>query len=197
MIYHIAKFILYLIVKILFPHRVKGRENIPKDGPFIICSNHLTMIDPVVMLSNIHTNKMFFMGKNELFNNRILNWFFRTMGGFPVSRGTADMNAIKECISHLNDGNAMMIFPEGTRNKGEYKSLLEFHDGISILVIKTGVPVIPCFIDAPKGFRPYRPITLHLGKPMYMSNYYKTKLNRENLNKCTEEVKNNIIALMG
>ena len=129
------------IVKLLFPYKFYGLENIPQNGGVIISSNHLSFIDPV-FIALICKRKIHFMGKAELFKNKFVNWFFRKIGAFPVKRGTGDKHALSEAIDIINNGEVLGIFPEGTRSKtgkpGKPKK------GISVIISHSNdVMVVP------------------------------------------------------
>ena len=95
---------------------VQGAENVPKEGAVLCVSNHTSYLDPVA-IGNVSPRRVVFMGKAELFHNRILNWLLRGVDGFPVKRGEADMTAFKTALGFLKAGRLVCIFPEGTRQR--------------------------------------------------------------------------------
>ena len=128
---------------IVFPAKVIGKEYTKIDEPFIFCSNHLSMIDPVILVGAVLSRKAYFMGKDELYKTKIGNWLFRSLLSFPVVRGTADMAAIRKSIKCLKDGYDMMIFPEGTRNLKKDGSMLELHNGVGIIALNAKCKIVP------------------------------------------------------
>ena len=62
--------VIYVVVKILFPFKAKGKENIPAEGGIILCSNHISLLDPVFIILT-SKRRVYFMAKNELFKNKI------------------------------------------------------------------------------------------------------------------------------
>ena len=115
MIYTLVKNLFKILFTIFLRLKVEGRENIPKDGPLVIASNHLSLLDPPV-LGTAATRKVHFMAKEELFVP-VLGTIYKILGAFPVRRGGADRAAIKHGIDILESGQVLAIFPEGTRSK--------------------------------------------------------------------------------
>lgn len=197
LVYVITVRLAWLISKFIFCRKIHGKENLPKKGPYIFYSNHIAIFDPIITIPINMKNKMYCMGKEELFKSRPLNWFFRAIGGYPVSRGKADMSAVKESISYLKNGNNLMIFPEGTRNTNHDNKLTQFHNGIAIIIFKTGVPAVPCYLEGKNGYiKPFRRLHIHIGKPIDMSKYYKAKVKRESLEECMQLLKVELAGMM-
>ena len=115
MIYTLVKNLFKILFTIFLRLKVEGTENIPKDGPLVIASNHLSLLDPPV-LGTAATRKVHFMAKEELFVP-VLGTIYKILGAFPVRRGGADRAAIKHGIDILESGQVLAIFPEGTRSK--------------------------------------------------------------------------------
>ncbi len=113
MLYNILVFIISIIVKIVFRVKIHGNNKLP-EGRLILCSNHNSLLDPVILA--VTTNRQLsFMAKKELFENSFTNWLFRKIGAFPVDRSKADLKAIKEALGVLKNDKVLGIFPEGTR----------------------------------------------------------------------------------
>ena len=156
----------YIIFHTIIPTKIIGKENIPKEGAAVLCSNHIHVLDSVSIVSNIK-RMMYVIAKEELFKTKIGNWFFRKVGVFPVSRGTGDTAAIETANKHLQDGDLLLIFPEGTRN-GLAKGL-KFKKGAAYMALQNKVPVIP--IGVVGKFKPFTKVTINIGKPMDISEY--------------------------
>ena len=168
MVYSISRAVAFLFIKVMFRLQVKGAENIPKKGAFILASNHLSYLDPPVLAAS-SPRRVSFMARHDLFKHPLFAWWLRRVGAFPVKRGSADISAFKESMRQLSIGMGLLIFPEGTRQKDGALGSPEM--GVGFLVAKTNVPVIPVFIkgtgevlprDA-KGLRLGR-ITVYFGK---------------------------------
>ena len=168
-LYKIVKCVGTPLFKLIFRPTIIGKENIPLDGRVIICGNHTSNLDAAFMISVpdriVHT-----LAKKELFNSKIGNAFFRSMGCISVNRSIHDENAKSEAISILKSGKALGIFPEGTRNKTigtkDEVKLLDFKYGAVSLAKKMNVPIIPFGIS---GRYDGSGITTHIGKAFYVN----------------------------
>ncbi len=134
----------------IFPHTFVHRDNIPKtEGAFVVCCNHISLLDPVFLLLACR-QPICFMAKEELFKNRIVAWFLKTFFGvFPVSRGKGDSSAVTNSIDILENGGVLGIFPEGTRSKDG--NLLPAKSGTSLIVAKAQTPILPCAVFTKTG----------------------------------------------
>ena len=94
-------------MKLIFPHTVSGKENIPPEGdkqPLILCSNHISNLDPAYLIFG-QKRHVYFMAKAELFQSKLGNWFFHTaLGAFPVRRGQGDKGANATSVQFVRDG---------------------------------------------------------------------------------------------
>ena len=128
------------IVRLMYKVRFVGTENIPKEGGFILASNHVTAPDPAYLLAAC-PHKVYFMGKKELFEKPFTRWFFTGMNGFPVNRAGADLKAIHFAETILREGNVLGIFPEGTRSKTLEPQRAK--GGVALIAQATGADVLP------------------------------------------------------
>lgn len=176
-----------LICHILYRFDITGLDNIPKKGPYLLCSNHIHAFDSVVY--GIHIKRMMYvMAKEELFNSKFKNWFMSKMGCFPVTRGAASEEAINKSIDFLNNGFLVFIFPEGTRN-GLEKGIKP-KKGAALIALKAKVPVIPMSISG--TFKPFSKVTFKVGKPLNFSEFYSDKINPRSLITVTNQIMDNI-----
>lgn len=135
-----------------------GRENVPSIGAYILASNHMHSVDPILIGCGIKRPVMF-MAKAELFKSRFMRWLLNHLGAFPVDRGKNDRNAINHFEEVLSEGNLMGIFIEGTRSKtGEF---LQPKNGASLISYDTKTPVIPVCISKDGSKR-----IIHYDKPL-------------------------------
>lgn len=185
----IARSVVYIYCKIVYRFKIIGKENIPKDGPVIICGNHRTYLDPpLIILSSGRYVK--FLAKEELKKNLFFNILLTTFDVIFVKRDSKDVKALKESLQTLKNGDCLALFPEGTRNgleKGE-----KVKDGAAFFSLRSGAPVIPCGIKG--GEKENRKVTITYGKPLDFSEYKGSK-DKEILDKVTDEIMNNIIEL--
>jgi 1-acyl-sn-glycerol-3-phosphate acyltransferase len=140
MLHRIAYLILMPLFKLLFRFQVEGKENIPRES-FILAANHMSYLDPIVLGLAVYPRKIYFMAKAELFKIPLFSWLISKLYAFPVKRGAFDRQAIELACLYLQKGKIVGMFPEGTRYRRN--SLGRPQAGVGLLVIKTGVPVLP------------------------------------------------------
>lgn len=171
-----------------------GTENIPEHGGAIITPNHISLADPPAVGCNIPRHARF-MSKEELFKPPIVGPWMWAVGNYPVRRGTADRQAIRNSIQMLDDGEVIAIFPEGTRSTDG--KLREPELGVGLIAMKSRAPIIPAAIFGTDKVLPahskrlYRhPVTVYFGKPLTFPDLYDSKDTREAM----EEIGRRIMA---
>ena len=112
----VSQVIIFPVYKLIFRGNLIGRENIPKNGSFILVSNHGSLLDPPLLGHAVGRN-ISFMAKSELFSIPLLGFIIRSCGAYPVKRGIADKNTIKIACQKLANNNSIGIFIDGTRQK--------------------------------------------------------------------------------
>ena len=132
--------------------RYHHTEKIPYNQGYLICCNHCSNWDPVLLYKPIKT-KLYFMAKQELFKLWPLSFCLKKLGAIPVKRGTRDMSAINKTIDLIAKKNAVVIFPEGTRSKtGEF---LRPKSGAAMVAYKTNANILPVRIIY-RNFKKFR-----------------------------------------
>ncbi len=132
------------IFKVFIFYKEKGIENIPKEGAFLLCSNHRSNMDPVLLAAGCR-RQLTFMAKDELFHVFLLGKLIKALGAFPIKRGKGDAAAVMATLKILKRGEPTLIFPEGTRMKnGERKTV---NSGIVRLAVQAGVPIVPAYVS--------------------------------------------------
>lgn len=186
----IVKALVRCFMVICFRIKIVGKENIPAEGACIVCSNHKSYFDPpmLVAFSKRHVNMI---AKKDLLKNPLMRWLCNTFGAFMVERDGKDIEAVKQSLKILKNGEILGIFPEGTRNglaKGE-----KVKNGAVLMAIKSGAPIIPAGIKG--DYKLFRRVTMTYGEPIH---YDKTKINqqdKEEVDKLTDDLMNTIIGL--
>lgn len=175
MLYSITRFLALILTKILFRLEIKGRENIPKVGGFILASNHSSYLDPVVLAVGC-SRRLNSIARHDLFTLPIFGSFIRRLNAFPVRRDTADISGIKEAIHRLKQAEGLLLFPEGGRSLGGLVKKVE--SGIGLIALKSKVPIVPAFVKGAdralgRNARFIRPtkIKVFFGKPIYPDDY--------------------------
>ena len=154
-------------IQVYFRLRRAGREHIP-DGKVILAANHRSFLDPFVIGTCLR-RPIYFVAKKELFHNRLVGWFLNCLGAFPVRRGESDEESVATALALLERGEAVVIFPEGTRHRGG--PLHEPKRGVGRLALESGAPVVPIAITgterARRGWR-IRPVRVDIrcGSPL-------------------------------
>ncbi len=168
LVYYASGFLTRMLLLLLAQWRVRGRENMPEQGPLLIVANHINLADPPVLAVSIRRKAMF-MAKEELFRSRFSRFFMRGLGAFPVRRGRLDRGALRRAEQLLAQGSALIMFPEGQRSKNA--QLQPAFAGSALVAVRSDVPILPVGITGTekiKGrawlFRRPR-ITVNIGHP--------------------------------
>lgn len=165
--YRICIFLAETLVRLVYPVRAIGRENLIKDRGFVLAPNHLFAIDPMyILMARGFGKKMLVMGKEELFEiSPIVNFLWYCFGAFPVRRGTGDRSAVEQAQQEVKKGRGLLVFPEGTRSKDG--NLGRLKSGAFVVALEAGVDILPCRIWYKAGRpKPFRRITVVFGKPV-------------------------------
>lgn len=157
--YGVVRAIVIGLVRVVTRVTVVGRENIPADGAFLLAPIHRSNID-TPLVAAVTRRRMRFMGKDSLWRVRPVGWIVSALGAFPVTRGSADREALRRCVLVLEAGEPLVLFPEGTRQSGP--RVMPLFDGAAYVAVKAGVPIVPVGIGGsegvmPKGSRMIRP----------------------------------------
>lgn len=186
----IIKFVLKLLVIIVYRPQIIGKENIPKDTAAIICPNHVHALDSAVIVT-MNKRKINVLAKESLFKNGFVKWLADIFGIYPVKLKSKSMESVKISLKLLKNKELLMIFPEGTRNglaKGKKPK-----DGAVKLAIKANVPIIPVGIIG--SFKAFKKVKVKIGEPIYYSEYKEEANNKELLNELTRDLMNKIVKL--
>jgi 1-acyl-sn-glycerol-3-phosphate acyltransferase len=209
LLYWVFKYVAFVwLCHLLFRPRVEGRENIPRTGPAILVSNHISAGDTFLLPAMIR-RRLTFPAKLELFHGqgfkgRLMAWFLKRVGQVPLDRsgGRASTSSMDSVIQVLRDGHLLGIYPEGTRSPDG--RLYKGKTGVARLVLQAGVPVIPVgmietqfvpsrFFKIPTMRRP----KIRIGKPMDFSPYATAGNARDVLRWITDEIMNAVMELSG
>lgn len=171
-VYYFGRGFIRFLVFFFATWTVKGKENLPKEGPLLIVCNHNHLADAPIVASSIPL-KSVFMAKEDLWQNRWSRYWVENFGAFPVKRGSANRDAIRQAEHWFRQGWAVIMFPEGGRSKnGQLKTALP---GAALIASHASVPILPvaltgtdklrnlwwCFLHHPR-------ITVTIGKPFIL-----------------------------
>ena len=149
---------------------INGREHLPKQGAFVLAPVHRSYLD-TPFAGCVRSKRMRFMGKDTMWKNRQFGWILSAFGAFPVTRGTADREALRRAIEVLESGDPLVLFPEGERKQGPIVQPL--FDGAVYIAIKAGVPIVPVGIGGSERVMPKkakfvypRKVHIEIGPPI-------------------------------
>jgi 1-acyl-sn-glycerol-3-phosphate acyltransferase len=179
--------------------QVTGTEHIPQTGPVILAANHRSFWDiPVHVIAS--SRPIAFMAKQELYKGPVTRWMWRSLGGFPVRRDTADIRAIDIALALLERGEVVGVYPEGTRSRtGE---MLPFLKGAAWLALRTGAPIVPCGLKGTERRSPgdrrrlRRRVMVAFGPPIPVQAEPDTRVRREKADVLTQQLLKAIQSLL-
>ena len=186
----IIKFILKMLVIIVYRPKVVGTENIEEGNAALICPNHVHALDSVaIVLMNKRTIRV--LAKESLFKNPALRFLAYVFGVYPVRQGNKSMESMKVSLKLLKNNELLLIFPEGTRN-GMAKGVKP-KDGAIKLAAKSNAPIIPVGVQG--NFKPFTKVKINIGKPIHYDLTKEEINDKEKLGELTDNLMNEIVKL--
>lgn len=119
---------------------IRGADHLDIEGPVIVAPVHRSNLD-APMIAGAGSRRMRALGKRSLFVNPVSAWVCAALGAIPLRRGEADRHAMRAARTILDDGEMMIVFPEGTRQVGP--TVAGVFDGMTYLAAKTGAAIVP------------------------------------------------------
>jgi 1-acyl-sn-glycerol-3-phosphate acyltransferase len=170
-LYEILRVPAVFLMRWWFGLRVSGAKHIPSSGPVLIVSNHQSILDPP-LIGGASPRQLYFLAKAELFRIPVFGWLIRAVNARPVRREGSDPRALKAAARLLEEGKALLVFPEGTRSLNG--RLGEGKPGVGMLAVLSGAAVVPTYISGtlealPKGaVLPHRrPVSVRFGPALH------------------------------
>ncbi|OXM16672.1 lysophospholipid acyltransferase family protein [Paenibacillus herberti] len=164
MLYEFCRGVLRGAYAVLFRLEVRGLDNVPAEGPVILCANHISNFDPPTIGIKLN-RKVHYMAKAELFAVPVLGKLIEELGAFPVKRGGVSKESIRNAITLLKEGGVMGIFPEGTRNSGADAA----KKGAALIALRSGAMIIPVSIDG--SYKLFRKTRVIYGPPVDLTEF--------------------------
>jgi 1-acyl-sn-glycerol-3-phosphate acyltransferase len=168
--YHFAWSMTRLFCEPMFRPRFEGVGHIPREGPVVVLSNHQSFLD-IPLITHAIPRHVCFVARDTLRESRIVAWLLSTTGAVLIKRGTPDRAALREMVAHLERGDLLAIFAEGTRTTDG--SVSEFRAGALVAARMAKAPIVPCgirgaFEALPRRAKLPRPrkIGLRFGPPI-------------------------------
>lgn len=166
MFYNFIRGLAFCLAKFFFRVKVVGDENQDYPENYLICSNHISLWDPVIVLGIIRKN-INFMAKIELFKLPVVGWVLKKVGAFPVERNGSDFSALKKAISIISEGGVLGVFPQGKRCRGTDPRETSVKGGVGMLAANTKVALLPvAIVSKDNKIRLFRKVTVVIGKPI-------------------------------
>lgn len=184
------------LARLAFGVRYRGTENIPEGGPLIVCCNHRSVIDPL-LLAVPFRRQLRFMAKSELFEDhgRLAAWFLRTAGAFPVQRDKGDAASLRTALDILSSGGVIGIFPQGRVIFDT--SPFQPKAGFALLAEKSGAPVLPVCIYCEGELLRFRSrVTVRFGTPISAEELFGGESTRNGLRRASARLAREINALL-
>ncbi|KHO63337.1 MULTISPECIES: lysophospholipid acyltransferase family protein [Thermoanaerobacter] len=197
MLYRILRFIAISILKIFYSLEVKHEKHLP-EGACIFVANHQSLLDPVVVACSVK-RPVIFLASSELYKSRFLKYFLKIDKAIPIKKNSPDINAIKQALFRLKEGNSIGLFPEGGISPtGKVEKMYE---GAMYLAYKSERPIVPVAIKGTREILPfgkYFPkfkgkIEVKIGEPIYPNLNIDIKMEIVELR---DKVMKNILAML-
>ncbi|MBE6596935.1 MAG: 1-acyl-sn-glycerol-3-phosphate acyltransferase [Ruminococcaceae bacterium] len=144
--YRICYFLFAKIVGFLFRIKVVNPEAEPDEGGFLVCANHVSAADAVVICYAFRKHQVRLMAKKELFKIPGLSALIKMLGAFPVDRGGNDVGAIKHAVEMLKEGMCVGIFPQGTRHPAVDPRGTPVKNGAALIATRAGSDFLPIYL---------------------------------------------------
>lgn len=191
--------IVVIICRVYLRLRIVDAHKIPKTGTYILAPSHRSTLDIPVAAATTR-RRLMYMGKDSMWKFKPIGSFLTALGSFPVTRGSADLEALKRCIAVLERGDPLVLFPEGTRHRG--RIIEPLFDGAAFIAYKTGVPIIPVGIAGseeiwPPGTKLPRPrkCVAVVGDAIYPKVLHGARASRELMSEFTLELQKSLQAV--
>jgi 1-acyl-sn-glycerol-3-phosphate acyltransferase len=203
-LFTVAKAVLTPVFKFAWKVRVNGLENVPADGPAILCPNHTSVIDSF-MLPLVLPRRITYVGKSEYMDDWKTKYLFPAMGMIPIDRegGNASERALSAAARVLERGELFGIYPEGTRSRDGL--LHKGHTGPARLALRTGAPIVPVGMRGTRDIqppsakvpKPFKACAIHFGEPIAPERYLEQVDDHMTLRQLIDEVMFEIRNLSG
>ncbi|KYP80482.1 lysophospholipid acyltransferase family protein [Ferroacidibacillus organovorans] len=180
-VYQFARDFMRYVVILLFQIRVTGQEHLPDQGAVLLCSTHKSNWDPV-LVGCFSKREVAFLAKEELFSLKWLGHIMHKLHAFPIRRGAGDRGALRTSLQILEQGEVLVMFPEGTRKlKGQ---LTELQPGASMLALRSDAQIVPVAIRG--HYLPFGGLRMQFGAPFQLDEQAKSLKGRAAISHATE-----------
>jgi 1-acyl-sn-glycerol-3-phosphate acyltransferase len=155
------------LVRTFAPLRHYGVDRIPRHGPLVLCCNHFSWLDPWA-IGSVTPRTLYYVAKQEAHAHQLMGPFIRIFGTLPVRRGESDREAVRLMREVVRRGDALGMFPEGTRQEREPG---ELKAGAAMVAIQEGAPVVCGAIHGSQDWRlgNFHPVSIAFGNALDLS----------------------------
>jgi len=168
-LYRVVRDIVVGFCRLFWRLEVHGLDKVPP-GPFVLAPVHRSNVDSLLVAA-VTKRRMRYLGKHTMWKYDLPGRFFTAMGGIPVHRGSADREALRACVTSLQQGEPVVMFPEGQRRTGPV--VHDLYEGPAFVAGRTGVPIVPVGIGGsepamPAGAKWIKPVkvAMVIGDPL-------------------------------
>jgi 1-acyl-sn-glycerol-3-phosphate acyltransferase len=194
-------------VQLWFNWRFEGMDDIPREGPLLVACNHVSYFDPLAhgLMMVKAGRRPRFLAKKELYGNWFLGHLLEGAKQIPVERGTGSAAPVEAAKEALRDGEAVMIYPEGTTTRNADSTPMQGKTGVARLTLSSGVPVLPMAVwgsqhvwqrDGVRSLKFGRPIWVKAGVPMDFSEFDDQQGDPAVIRKVTDQVMDELTRLV-
>ncbi len=134
------------VVGLIFRIKVVNRDNEPAEGRYVVCANHISATDPIIVCYAFRKHQVHFMAKKELFKIPVFSGFIKMLGAFPIDRGGNDVGAIKNAVTIVESGRALGIFPQGHRYPEQNPRETKTKNGAALIATRAEADIVPVYI---------------------------------------------------
>jgi 1-acyl-sn-glycerol-3-phosphate acyltransferase len=157
------------LVRAVAPLRTYGTDRVPREGPLVLCFNHFSWLDPWAIGSGC-PRTIYYVAKQEAHDTPLMGWFIRIFGTLPVRRGESDREAVRLMRAVVRRGDALGMFPEGTRQSREPGHV---QPGAAMIAVQEQVPVIWAAIEGSQDWSlgNFHPVSIAWGEPIKLDHH--------------------------
>lgn len=190
--YKFLKGFLNVIVQIIFPYKLIGKNKIERGKPCVLVGNHFRLWD-IVHMACVTKDPVHFIAKKELYNNKFIGYLADKIEAIPVSRDGNDLKAVMTALKYLKKGEKVVLFPEGTRNRTD-EILLPLKGGAALFAIKAKVPVYPVVSNGKTKF--LRRTKIVVGDAIDFSEFYDIKMTPEDYERAENIIRDAMLKIL-
>ncbi len=189
----VIRFVMKIFMSLFYRVKYYGVENIPEEGGYLLCCNHISDLDVIVIGLKIK-RKVHWMAKEELFKVPVLAQLIKKLGAYPVARGKGDDRAKQKTMDLLKEEKIVGIFPQGTRTKGKNKDEIKAKYGAAKFAIESGKPVFPVGISG--GEKLFSRINLVYGKPYVIEGEEGKEYTKDDYQRISQKIVDDIYKML-